>query len=94
MLETFKTKKFLFLLGCAALVIAVLSVTIAPYLTSVFSKNLFISVYKFQWVSFVFYAITLFSFLFSSKYVKKQINWILITCAYFIIFQVIVKIIS
>ena len=94
MLSRLKREKFLFSTGCIALAIAVLSVTIAPYLINNFASNIFASIEKFQNFSFVFYGIALFCYLFSTKYAKMQINWILIVFAYFILFQILVKIIS
>lgn len=94
MLNRLKRERILFSLGCIAIAIAVLSVTIAPYLINNFAPNIFASMGKFQNFSFIFYGIAIFCYLFSQKYQKLQIKWILIAFAYFILFQILVKIIS
>lgn len=94
MLTKQKREKILFSTGCIAIAIAVLSVTIVPFLLNNFTQSVFLSIFKLQIFSAIFYAIAIVCFLFSSEYSEDQINWILIAFGYFIIFQVVAKILS
>ena len=84
-------ERIFFMTGAVFLAAAVLILTIMPYLINNFTANIYVSVNGVKFASCIFYLLTLLCFLFSSHYIKMQINWILITLAYYIIFQVLVK---
>lgn len=89
-----KRERVLFLTGAVSLAFAVLVLTIIPYLVNNFTADRYISTGGVKIASITFYILTFLCFIFSSHYVKMQINWILITLAYYITFQVLVKLIS
>lgn len=95
-LQTIITKKErpIFLLGCVFLAMGVLSVTILPYVVNNFIQDSFISIFRIRNFCFAFYALSLICYLFSGEYTKEQIQWVLITFGYYVVFQVIAKLFS
>ena len=89
-----KIQKILFSIGSIALALAVLSVTILPFLVNHFMMGTYIPVLYFKIISGIFYFVALLAYVFSSRYSNMQINWILITFAYFILFQILAKMMS
>ncbi len=89
-----KLEKTLFSLGSVALAAAVLSITIAPYIVNHFMTGTYIPILHFRVFSGIFYFAALICYLFSTEHSNMQINWILITFAYFVAFQVLAKIMS
>lgn len=89
-----KIQKILFSTGSIALALAVLSVTILPLVVNHFMMGTYIPVLYFKIISGVFYFVTLLAYIFSSRYANMQINWILITFAYYILFQILAKIMA
>ncbi len=89
-----KRDKILFSAGSFALALAVLSITIAPYVVNYFMLNTYIPIAHFITFSGVLYFIALVCYLFSSSYSTIQINWIIITFLYFVAFQVLAKMVG
>lgn len=84
----------MFLAGCVFLAAAVLSVTIVPYIVNNFIQDAFISVFTLTNLCFTFFGLSLICYLFSDKYSKEQIQWVLINFAYYVIFQVMAKLLN
>ncbi len=93
MFEKPKRERILFLTGTISLALAVLVLTIIPFVINNFMQDTFISVNGVKFASCIFYFVTLLCFLFSSRYINIQINWIIITLIYYILFQILIKII-
>lgn len=94
MYQKAKTQKILFSTGSVVLALAVLSLTIVPFFVNHFAKELYIPVLYFKICAAVLYLISLICYVFSSRYSNLQINWILAAFIYFILFQLVAKIIS
>lgn len=93
MFEKPKKERILFLTGAVSLALAVLVLTIIPFIINNFVQDSFVSVNGVKFASCIFYFVTLLCFLFSSRYINIQINWIIITLIYYILFQILIKII-
>ncbi len=92
--QTTKKDKILFSAGSFALALAVLSITIAPFVVNYFMLTAYVPVLNFQIISGIFYAIALVCYFFSSEHAQQQTNWILITFLYYVVFQVLAKMMS
>lgn len=93
MFEKVKRERILFLTGAISLALAVLVLTIIPFIINNFVQDSFVSINGVKFASCIFYFVTLLCFLFSQRYINIQINWIIITLVYYILFQILVKII-
>lgn len=93
MINNIKKERILFLLGAIFLALAVLILTIMPFIINNFTADTYVSTKGVKLASIVLYLLTIICFLFSFRYIKMQINWIIITFIYYVLFQILVKII-
>ncbi len=93
MFKKVKKERVLFLTGAVLLALAVLTLTIIPFIVNNFTADAYVSVNGVKYTSGILYFLTLLCFMFSSHYINIQINWIIITLIYYILFQILIKII-
>ena len=94
MLDKIKKERILLLLGAVFLALAVLILTIVPFVVNNFIADAFVSINSVKNISITLYILTIICFLYSFRYIKMQINWIIIIFIYYALFQILVKIIS
>lgn len=85
--------RLLFYIGTGLLIVAILEVTILPYLLNLYFPTLFISRGGHKTVVGYIYLLAFVSYFFSLGYFKKQIAAIAFILAYYILFQYYVSLI-
>jgi len=92
--KNIKRERILFMTGAVLLALAVLVLTILPYLINNFTADTYVSTKGVKVSSYIFYFLTFLCFLFSPRYTTLQIKWLSITLIYYIAFQILIKLIS
>lgn len=83
--------RLLYFIGTGLLIVAIIEVTIVPYLINRFLPALFIPVKTQKIVIGSIYLMAFLSYAFSGKYFYRQIQTIISVFIYFLIFSIIYK---
>ena len=85
--------RLLFFIGTGLLIIAIIEVTVLPYVLNLYFPTLFVPQDKHKTAVGYIYMLAFMSYFFSIGYYKKQITTLIIIFVYYILFQYLVSLI-